>query len=148
MTEFHDRGVVALLTRLAKTAYRRAAEENLGMTMREYVVLTYLEDHGGAPQSELREAMHIDPNNLVLLLNDLEGEQLIERRRDPGDRRRHIVEPTAHGIQARERAEQTLENVEDEVFGALSADERATLRTLLARALEGTVDPAAQTPVG
>lgn len=143
MADHRDRGVIALLTRLAKTAYRRAAEDDMGMSMREYVVLTYIDDHGGAPQSDLREAMHLDPNNLVLLLNDLEGEGLIERRRDVEDRRRHIVEVTRRGVKARERAEQALESIEEDVLGALSQSERATLRDLLARALQSASDPAA-----
>ncbi|HYZ01191.1 MAG TPA: MarR family transcriptional regulator, partial [Candidatus Binatia bacterium] len=62
--------------------------------------------------------------------------------RDANDRRRHIVEMTPAGEQALAQAERALEAVEDEVLGALSQEERATLRALLNRALEGEEHPA------
>jgi DNA-binding MarR family transcriptional regulator len=60
----------------------------------------------------------------------------VERRRDPADRRRHVVELTDEGRAALERAERAQESIGDELFAALSEDERATLRSLLSRALE------------
>jgi DNA-binding MarR family transcriptional regulator len=60
----------------------------------------------------------------------------VERRRDPADRRRHVVDLTNEGRKALERAERAQEGLEDQVLAGLSADERATLRSLLARALE------------
>jgi MarR family transcriptional regulator, temperature-dependent positive regulator of motility len=144
MTSHRQRGVIGLLTRLAKTAYRSSAEEEIGMTMREYMGLTYLNDVEGAPQGALGKAMHMEPNNLVLLLNDLEERAWIERRRDPSDRRRHLVSLTTRGRKARDRAEVTLETVEDDVLVALSAEEREQLRDLLGRALEGAKDPLAE----
>ncbi len=72
----------------------------------------------------------------MLLLNELEEMGYVERRRDPTDRRRHMVELTTDGRQALERAERAQESLEDEVLGGLSEDERATLRSLLRRALD------------
>ena len=128
---------MVLLTRLSRVVYRRATEESLGMRLKQYIALNYLRDQGDTPQQELGEALHLDANNLVLLLNDLEDEGFVERRRDQSDRRRHIVEITAAGRKALEHAERALESVEDDVLGALSTEERATLRRLLTRALEG-----------
>ena len=84
----------------------------------------------------------MDANNLVLLLNSLEGAGHVRRRRDPDDRRRHLVELTAAGRRALERAERAQESIEDEVLSALSAEERATLHALLSRALAATNHPA------
>ena len=47
--------------------------------------------------SEMIEMIGVDPSKLVGLLNDLEAEGLIVRRRDPDDRRRHIVEVSKKG---------------------------------------------------
>jgi DNA-binding MarR family transcriptional regulator len=127
---------MVLLTRLAKVVYRRSDEERLGMRLRWYVALSFLNDHDGAPQQALGEALCVDANNLVLLLNELEAAGFAERRRDPLDRRRHLVHISAEGRRALARAERAQESVEDEVLAALGADERATLRSLLARALE------------
>lgn len=133
-------GSSALLTRLSRVVYRRANEAALGMKVKAYVSLIYLRDHEGTPQQVLAEAMHLDANNCVILLNDLEDLGYAQRRRDPRDRRRHVVTVTDSGRAALERADRYMATVEDEVLGALSVEERATLRELLTRALDGA-DP-------
>jgi DNA-binding MarR family transcriptional regulator len=107
------------------------------MTIRELGALAYLRDHHPATQHALSKALSIDANNCVLLLNDLEARQYVERRRDPMDRRRHLVELTAMGRTALERAELAQGSVEDQVLGMLSTEERLVLQRLLTRALEG-----------
>jgi DNA-binding MarR family transcriptional regulator len=136
MGTVHAPGAMVLLTRLAKVVYRRSDEDRLGMRLRWYVALSFLNDHDGASQQALGEALCVDANNLVLLLNELEAAEYAERRRDPLDRRRHLVHITAAGRRALDRAERAQESVEDDVLAALAADERATLRELLARALD------------
>jgi MarR family transcriptional regulator, temperature-dependent positive regulator of motility len=140
-------GSMVLLTRLAKVVYRRSGEELLGMRLRRFVTLSYLRDHGRVPQQQMCEMLTIDANNLVLLLNELEQAGHVRRWRDPVDRRRHIVELTAAGRAALERAERAQESIESEVLAALSPAERETLRELLARALTGAAAPAAEPAV-
>jgi DNA-binding MarR family transcriptional regulator len=130
-------GSTLLLTRLSRAVYRRATEELLGIRMKEFVALSYLRHSPGIGQRELGERLMLDANNTVLLLNDLEVRDLAERRRHPEDRRRHVVEITAQGVKALERAERAVDSLEDDVLRGLSARERATLRDLLLRALEG-----------
>jgi DNA-binding MarR family transcriptional regulator len=136
MGTVHAPGAMVLLTRLAKVVYRRSDEERLGMRLRWYVALSFLNDHDGASQQALGEALCVDANNLVLLLNELEAAELAERRRDPLDRRRHLVHITAAGRRALDRAERAQEAVEEQVLATLTGEERATLRELLARALD------------
>lgn len=128
---------MVLLTRLAKQVYRCSSDELLGMHLRHLMTLSYLRDHDDAPQQELADAFCMDANNVVLLLNELEDRGHVARRRDPSDRRRHRVALTAAGRRAVQKAERAQEGIEDEVLGALDADERATLRRLLTRALYG-----------
>jgi DNA-binding MarR family transcriptional regulator len=135
MGTVHAPGTMVLLTRLAKVVFRRSDPQRLGMSMRWFVALSFLDDHDSAPQQALGEALCIDANNLVLLLNELEAAGYAERRRDSLDRRRHLVHITARGRRALDRAEHAQERVEDEVLAGLSADERATLHQLLSRAL-------------
>jgi DNA-binding MarR family transcriptional regulator len=128
---------MALLTRLAKQVYRRSSEELLGMHMRHLMALSYVRDHNGGPQQELAEALCMDANNVVLLLNELEQQGYVTRRRDPSDRRRHLVDLTPSGSESLSRAELSQETIEDDVLQALDAEERATLWRLLAQALRG-----------
>jgi len=60
----------------------------------------------------------------------------VERRRDPTDRRRHMVDITDEGRAALERGERAQESLEDQILAGLSDEERATLRSLLSRALD------------
>jgi DNA-binding MarR family transcriptional regulator len=130
-------GPIVLLTQLARVVYRRSTVELVGMKLREMGALAYLRDHHLASQHALSKGLSIDANNCVLLLNDLEALGYVERRRDPVDRRRHLVELTSKGRIALERAELAQSSIEDEILGALSLDERSVLQDLLSRALEG-----------
>ncbi len=107
------------------------------MRMKEFAILAHLREHNPIAQQELGEMMCIDANNLVILLNDLEMKEFAFRRRDPSDRRRHLVEITEEGLRAFENAEKGIESVEDDVLASLTTDERVQLQTLLAKALDG-----------
>ena len=129
-------GATVLLTQLTKLIYRRASEELLGMRVKEFSTLAVLREHSPIPQQELGEMLCVDANNLVLLLNDLESQEFAFRRRDPADRRRHLVEITGEGQRAFATAEKGIESVEDDVLAQLTRDERVELHRLLAKALD------------
>jgi DNA-binding MarR family transcriptional regulator len=128
---------VVLLTRLWHVIYRRATEARLGISFKAYLALSELRAQPNISQQAFCEAVHLDPNNCVLLLNALEADNLVERRRDPADRRRHMVILTPNGERALGRADRALRSVEDEVLGGLSQDERDALQRLLRLAVEG-----------
>ena len=140
MSETGSPGAVVLLTRLARQVYRLSTEATLGMQLKEFATLVHLRDQRCSTQQALGEAMCLDANTLVLLLNSLEAAELVMRRRDPTDRRRHLVEITQLGLVALEKAERGMESVEDEVLAGLDEGEREDLRQLLARSLEGKRD--------
>jgi len=77
-------GLISLLTRVSKALHRRTPESVLGMKWRQSTALGYLLKHNGATQQELGDAMLIDNNSVVLLLNELEAAGFSVRRRDPG----------------------------------------------------------------
>ena len=131
-----DGGFISLLTQVHKALNRRTSEEMLGMRFKPYMTLGFIREHPGITQQEIESALFMDANSVVLILNELEAAQFSLRRRDPSDRRRHIVEITANGRRALERADKARESLEDEVLRNLSAEERKTLRTLLEKVLE------------
>src|SRR2546426_2413756 len=132
-----DSGIVSLVTQVNKAVHRRSSEELLGMRFKPYMALGYIRDHPGATQQELENALFLDANSVVLILNELEAAQFSIRRRDPQDRRRHIVEMTAAGRRAIERADKARESLEDEILAPLSPEERKTLSKLVERVLDG-----------
>ena len=107
------------------------------MRLKEFVMLAHLREDNPIPQQELGEMLCIDANNLVLLLNELESRGFAYRRRDPADRRRHLVEITDGGLAAFENAERGIESVEDDVLAALTSQERVDLQGLLMKAIDG-----------
>jgi DNA-binding MarR family transcriptional regulator len=134
MTKIQTTGPTVLLTQLGWSAFRRLTPELLGMTLKQYFALRQLRDEGRMSQSSLCSAMNVDANYMTLMLNDLEDAGWVERKRDPSDRRRHIVELTPDGLSSIDRAERGIDGMEDEILGSLSVEERATLRELLERA--------------
>ena len=132
-----EQRLLPLLDYLARIG-RRAAEESMapgGLRPRHLIALKLLHEHGAISQQALAETLSLDPTNVVGLLNELEERRLITRRRDPEDRRRHIVEVSSLGEQELVRANARLSCVEDELLTALSVEERRTLYDLLVRAV-------------
>jgi DNA-binding MarR family transcriptional regulator len=132
-----EQRLLPLLDYLARVG-RRAAEASMGpggLRPRHLIALKLLQEHGSLSQQALAETLSLDPSNVVGLLNDLEERGLITRRRDPEDRRRHIVEVSSLGQAELELANARLRCVEDNLLTALSAEERATLYELLVRAV-------------
>jgi DNA-binding MarR family transcriptional regulator len=128
-------GLSLLLTQLTKRIFRRRDEARMGVRMKHFFALGFLRRYGSLPQQVLADVLFIDANNLVILLNELDEDGLVVRRRDALDRRRHIVEITPAGRKAVARAERALAPQEAEVLATLTSDERAALRGLLVRAL-------------
>ncbi|HEV7975429.1 MarR family winged helix-turn-helix transcriptional regulator [Amycolatopsis sp.] len=126
----------ALLDHLARRMRLRAESvlAPLGLRQRHLVALTVLRARDGSTQQALSSTLMMDGTNIVGLLNELEAEQLIERRRSPEDRRRHVVELTANGLQRLHKAECALAAAENEVLSALDDAQREALYNLLHQA--------------
>jgi DNA-binding MarR family transcriptional regulator len=144
MDENSSTGPILLVTQLSRLISRRSTPELLGQTLKELGALSYLRDYRETTQQSLVEGLCIDTNYGVLLLNDLEESGLVERRRDPTDRRRHIVSMTEAGSKALEQAEAAQQTLEDEMLGALNKEERSMLSSLLRKAIDGQAANAAQ----
>lgn len=131
----------ALLDHMARRMRVRveAALEPLGLRPRHLVALTVLRDHAGSTQQALSGTLQIDRTNLVGLLNELERDGLIERRRSTEDRRRHIVDLTQLGSERLSEAELALAAAEAEALSGLDDDQRETLYRLLQQASNGCV---------
>ncbi|MDX6687897.1 MAG: MarR family transcriptional regulator, transcriptional regulator for hemolysin [Baekduia sp.] len=131
----------ALLDHLARLTRVRSegALKPLGLRPRHLIALTVLRDHGGGTQQALASVLQVDRTNLVGLLNELEADGLVTRRRAPDDRRRHLVELTDAGGQRLAEAERALAEAEDDILGALDAHQREVLYRLLQQATSGHV---------
>lgn len=111
----------------------RKALAATGMTPRHRQVLVELSERGPTSQQALIEALAVDPSVLVTILNDLERLGLAKRRRDPADRRRHIVEMSGKGCTALRRIERAVSQAEAELFAGLNERDQDRLHDLLSR---------------
>ena len=113
-----------------KEAYREAFEE-AGASPFWYSVLAVLEENPPETQATIADSLGYDRSWLVGLLDELEEKGLIERRRDPDDRRRHLVTLLPAGKQQLAELRTVSKRVEDEFLAPLDPAQRATLQTLL-----------------
>ena len=129
----------ALLDQLSRRMRLRSesALAPLGMRPRHLVALTVLRDRGEITQQSLATILELDSTNVVGLLNELEEEGLVIRRRSAQDRRRHIVELTGDGRERLAGAEFALAAIEHEVLERLTGEQREQLFELLQAALGG-----------
>ncbi|MER5862029.1 MarR family winged helix-turn-helix transcriptional regulator [Kitasatospora sp. NPDC002040] len=102
-------------------------------------VLMVLQDQGAIGQHVLTETLGVDKSVIVALLNDLERDGLAERRRDPADRRRHIVEISPRGTALVADLYATVAATQAELFRDLTPAEIDGLTSVLSR-LRATPD--------
>src|SRR5690348_5612187 len=122
-----------LLKRLGFSAKERGmkAYEEEGLHPYHYAILLTLDEGSHENQGSIADALGYDRGQLVGLLDELEERGLIERRRDPEDRRRHLVDMTADGKRTLRRLRSVARGLEDEFLEPLTDAERRQLHTLL-----------------
>jgi DNA-binding MarR family transcriptional regulator len=122
-----------LLARLGMSVKAEVMEEfeQSGLSPYHYSVLALLDEGERETQAKIGDVLGFDRSTVVELLDALEGEGLIQRRRDLTDRRRHVVALTPAGRQKLRRYRKLAARIEDEIFSELSAEDRATLHRLL-----------------
>jgi DNA-binding MarR family transcriptional regulator len=128
-------GVAFLLSQVGThTAY--AFEERLAaMELKPHHagLLRMLGANPGLTQQELSDLFGVFPSRLVLLLDQLETLQLIERQNDRADRRSYRLHLTSAGRRALVRIGRLTRELENDLCGSLRAAERKTLTSLLER---------------
>jgi len=88
---------------------------------------------GPVSQREVSERLLFDPSDVVSLIDILERAGMVERRRDPADRRRYALHITAKGEQAARRLETVAREAHEHVLAPLDPAERGALAHLLSR---------------
>jgi len=112
------------------------AYEQTGLHPYHHGILTVLGERSLETQGAIADALGYDRGQLVGLLDELEERGLVERRRDPNDRRRHIVRITSDGEKTLRRLRALSKQIEDEFLSPLDDEERANLHALLYRLAE------------
>lgn len=128
-----------LLARLGTAIKSQALDafEEAGSSMYHYSVLALLAEGDCSAQATIAQMLGVDSSQLVGVLDSLEGQGLVERRRDPNDRRRHGVTLTAEGKRQLLRLRAIGKRIEDSVLEPLDEKSRLALRESLEQLASG-----------
>jgi DNA-binding MarR family transcriptional regulator len=127
-----------LLKRLGFAVKERTmkAYEGTGLHPYHHAILLVLDEGSRETQGAIADTLGYDRGQLVGLLDELEERGLVERRRDPNDRRRHLVRLTGDGKRMLRRLRALAAQIEDDFLSPLSEKERVNLHALLLRLAE------------
>src|SRR3954465_10185559 len=122
-----------LMIKLGRITMHRFAEalEPFGIRPRHVAALIELRDRGEVTQQSLCGRLHLDPTNLVTILNELEERGYATRRRDPEDRRRHLVEVSKRGLAVIDKVSEAMDGVEEELLDGIDPGGRRELEGIL-----------------
>ena len=107
------------------------AYEEAGLHPYHYAILAVLDEGSRETQGAIAAALDYDKGQLVGLLDELEGDGLIERKRDTVDRRRQAVTITPAGRKTLDQLRALSAKLEDDFLTPLDAHERKQLHELL-----------------
>jgi DNA-binding MarR family transcriptional regulator len=114
-----------------------AALTSLGLSGREFLLLSFVRSASGLSQQELSARLALDPTIVVGLVDALEDRGLVRRAKDPADRRRNVLSPTKQGEAIHDAAIAAVRRAEETFLAPLAA----TQRTQLAKALRAVLAP-------
>lgn len=119
--------------RAAVTGNANDALAELGLKVRTFSVLWLAGEGLNPTQRELSDFLSLDPSQVVPLVDDLERRGAVTRQADPRDRRSRIIVVTPAGRRLLRKALALTEAADNRSLSALTAEERATLQTLLSK---------------
>ena len=128
-------GVAFLLVQLGFQAGRQFGERlaPLGLEQRQAGMLTRLAASEGRSQQAIAALLGINATQMVFLVDELERLGLVERRRNPADRRSHALYLTEAGTAMLARVREVTRAHEAAITASLSVAERGQLTALLQR---------------
>jgi DNA-binding MarR family transcriptional regulator len=127
------KSTIFLLKRLGDAVREYAVPEFVAAGCNPYhnAVLALLGEGARDTQADIADSLGWDRSHLVGILDELESDGLIERKRDPNDRRRHVVRMTSHGKEAMKHRRAVMKRIENDFLAPLDAAERKQLHDLL-----------------
>jgi DNA-binding MarR family transcriptional regulator len=106
-----------------------------------YAALVALGDGVPRSQQRLARTISVSRTTVMRLAADLTGRGLVQRVRNPDDRRSYLLTRTTHGALAARTWRRHVDALEETVIAGLTPRQRDELRTLLLKAVEPGLAP-------
>lgn len=106
-------------------------EKRLGVTAQQRLVLRCVGKYPGMTAGQLASLLHVDPGTVSAALRRLESKGLLDRRRDPRDRRRASLGLTSKGRALDRSAAGTVENAVERLLNGARAEELSAMVTIV-----------------
>jgi DNA-binding MarR family transcriptional regulator len=132
-----SREYARLFFRMHRLIDRRMAAG--GASLARTKLLIFVERQGPARAADIAEYLALAPRTVTEGIDALERAGLVRRDPDPNDRRVKWITITAAGRKAITETEPLRQRLVEEIYGALSKDEREALGAILAK-LSSAVD--------
>jgi DNA-binding MarR family transcriptional regulator len=116
---------------LRKRFEQRARAASLGLTRAQSSVLANLARQEGINQAALAQLLDIEPITLARLLDRLQAMRLIERRRDPKDRRAYLLYLTEAAYPLLDRIFALARDVREDALHGIGEPDRSRLLDML-----------------
>jgi DNA-binding MarR family transcriptional regulator len=128
-------GFALLLVQLGMEAARQFGERlaPLGVEPRHVGMLARLAENEGKAQQVIGELIGLNPTQMVFLVDELESRGLVERRRNPADRRSYALYLTAAGNDMLGKVREVAQVHQAKLGKSLSEREQEQLTELLRR---------------
>lgn len=104
---------------------------SLGLGVKEFGALSILVEEGPLSQQRLGERQGVDRTTMVAVVDALGRKELVQRRRDPEDRRAYSLHATPAGRLMLRRAGRAAKQAECEFLAPIAAADRRRLKDLL-----------------
>lgn len=98
-----------------------------------FSALSLICDNPGLSQTQLANALNIERSGVVLIVDELEGRELINRVKVPTDRRSYALRSTGTGLRLRDKAQRRVAAHEDHVLQGLTEYQKKQLLSLLGK---------------
>ena len=116
-------------------------EKQLGVTAQQRLIVRCVGKYPGLTAGQLASLLHVDPGTASAALNRLESKGLLERRRDPRDKRRASLGLTAKGRALDLPAEGTVERAVERLLDSSSREDVETMVRVVDRLTALLGDP-------
>lgn len=101
------------------------------LRMITYSALKVISNNAGLRQSQLADVLSVERPNLVVIIDELDRKELIERKQVKHDKRAYALEITPKGSQLLAQADAAVQKHEARIFGMLAVEEQEALRHIL-----------------